>query len=130
MNDKIYAMLDTVRNAASEAGETISSAAYLAGKKGGEVISGVKLALRVRELEGSVEDALRDVGTMVYATHTGGADNSAALLEKLGEIDDLRARIAELEIRMGRASVVRICPVCGAEYKEGDAYCRECGGKL
>ena len=58
------------------------------------------------------------------------ADFEAGLLEKLREVDGLRAEIARLERQRSRLQGRRVCPVCGAAVREGDIYCRECGGKL
>ena len=67
---------------------------------------------------------------MVYDTHATGNDHSSELLEKLQEIDRLKAEITEMEVQAGKVAVVRTCPVCGTEAAEDDAYCRSCGEKL
>ncbi len=130
MNETFYSLLDAVREAAVRAGDTAASAAYLAGKKADTLYSGAKLRCRILEREGQVRDALRQVGEMVYATHIGQPSDSEVLLEKLREIDTLKAEIAALELESGTAARMRTCPICGAEAGEDDAYCRQCGGKL
>ena len=49
---------------------------------------------------------------------------------KLQEIDTLHVRIAELNARIAKESAGPVCPTCGAPARAGDAFCRECGGKL
>ena len=71
--------------------------------------------------------ALRELGELLYATHTGTPTDSEALLAKMEEIDRLKARIRELE---GDPVVHLLCPRCGREVRPGDVYCRDCGEKL
>ena len=130
MNEKLYVLLDSLRENAREAGETASAAAYLTVRKARTIQSTAKLKIRILERTGEVQDALRQVGEMVYATHMGHPSDSEALLNKLQEIDSLKAEIAELEMQAGTAAPMRVCPICGAEASEDDTYCRECGSKL
>ena len=74
--------------------------------------------------------ALREVGEMLYATHTGTPTDSEILQAKLEEIDGLKAQIAALEAQIGRERAAHTCATCGAVIHDGDTFCRECGGKL
>ena len=38
--------------------------------------------------------------------------------------------IAALEAEAGREAAPEVCPTCGAEKKDGAAFCGECGGPL
>lgn len=67
---------------------------------------------------------------MVYATHTGTPTESEDLLSKLQEIDELHAQLADINDALGRVPEPPVCSTCGAAIREGDAFCRECGGKL
>ena len=98
-------------------------------KKAGELLSVAKLNIRIMELKGQVNTALREVGELLYATHTGNPTESDELLAKMEEIDALRAEIAAMEEELGR-EIVPICGTCGAEVQENDVYCRACGDKL
>ena len=100
------------------------------GKRAGELLSVAKLNIRIMDLKGAVNTALREVGEMIYATHTGTLTESEVLLAKLQEIDALRAKIDQLEREIARLQGGGICPHCGAAAQSGDAFCRECGGKL
>ena len=71
--------------------------------------------------------ALRELGELLYATHTGTPTDSEALLAKMEEIDSLKARVRELE---GDPVVHLLCPRCGREGRPDDVYCRDCGEKL
>ena len=74
--------------------------------------------------------ALREVGEMIYATHTGTLTESEVLLAKLQEIDGLRQQIDRLEREIARLQGGAVCPFCGAAARSGDVFCRECGQKL
>lgn len=70
-----------------------ADAAYGMGKRAGELLSVAKLNYRIMDLKGAVSTALREVGEMIYATHTGTLTESEVLLAKLQEIDGLRQQI-------------------------------------
>ena len=131
ISGKLYALLDSVKKGAESAGETASNAAYMAGKKGEDIYNVVKLNFKIEKLKNDVDNALTEIGKMIYQTHIGGEDNQEILQEKLREIDRLHAEIAELEIKTGKAEKIITCPNCGAEVKASDhAYCGQCGTKL
>ena len=126
----IYMMLDKVQNTAIEVSDTAADAAYGVGKKAGELLCVAKLKIRIAETQAQVNAALQELGELLYATHTGNPTDSEILLQKLQEVDALKAQIAGLEAQICREEAARTCPVCAAPVQEGDAYCRECGSKL
>ena len=132
MNEKLYELLDTIQRTAVQASDVAADAAYGVSKKAGELLSVAKLNIRVVELNAEVNTALRELGEMLYATHTGTPTDSDVLLGKLQEIDELNARLAELNELLGRQTepAAPRCGSCGAPVREGDLFCRECGGKL
>ena len=86
-----------------------------------------KRQLEIADLRAGVNVGLRELGELLYATHTGTPTDSDRLLEKMQEIDGLKARLRELE---GEPVIHLLCPCCGSEGREGDVYCRDCGEKL
>ena len=118
MNERLQELLDAVQRTASQVGGSAADAAYGMGKRAGELLSVAKLNIRIMDLKGAVSTALREVGEMIYATHTGTLTESEVLLAKLQERE-----IARLQ---GGA----VCPFCGAAARSGDVFCRECGQKL
>ena len=137
MNEKLAQLLDKVQNTAIEVSDTAADvggiaadAAYGVGKKAGELLCVAKLKIRIAETQAQVNAALQELGELLYATHTGNPTDSEILLQKLQEVDALKAQIAGLEAQICREEAARTCPVCAAPVQEGDAYCRECGSKL
>lgn len=130
MNEKMQELLDSVQRTALQMGDVAADAAYGVGKKAGELLSVAKLRIRAATLEGAVDEGLMELGGMLYATHTGDPTDSEVLLAKLQEIDGLKAELREVNARIGRAQETAVCATCGAAVREGDAFCRECGGKL
>ena len=130
MNERLQELLDAVQRTATQVGGSAADAAYGVGRRAGELLSVAKLNIRIMDLKGAVNTALREVGEMIYATHTGTPTESEVLLAKLQEIDALRENIRQLEQEIARLQGGAVCPVCGAKAQRGDVFCRECGGKL
>ena len=132
MNEKLIDILEMVQRTAVQVGDTAADVAYGVGKKTEELLSVAKLNIRVVDLKAQVNTSMREVGEMLYATHTGTPTDSDVLLGKLQEIDELNARLAELNELLGRQTepAAPRCGSCGAPVREGDLFCRECGGKL
>ena len=86
MNERLQELLDAVQRTASQVGGSAADAAYGMGKRAGELLSVAKLNIRIMDLKGAVSTALREVGEMIYATHTGTLTESEVLLAKLQEI--------------------------------------------
>jgi hypothetical protein len=130
MNEKLQEVLEFVQRTAVQVGDTAVDAAYGVGRRAEALLSAAKLRARVADRKLEVNTQLREVGEMLYATHTGTPTDSEILLAKLREIDTLKAEIQNLETQLGKDTEPQICPTCGAAYQDGDQFCRECGGKL
>ena len=132
MNETLQELLCAIQRTAGQASDTAADAAYGVGKRAEALLSTAKLNIRAAELKAQVNEQLKSVGEMIYATHTGTPTDSDVLLGKLQEIDELNARLAELNELLGRQTepAAPRCGSCGAPVREGDLFCRECGGKL
>ena len=130
MNEKLYELLETVQRTAIQVGNTTADMAFVAGKKAGELLSVAKLNIRIAERKANVNTALRELGEMLYATHTGTPTDSEVLLAKMQEIDAMKAEIAESEALLGKEAEKASCETCGASVQDADLFCRECGDKL
>ena len=86
--------------------------------------------MELADLRAEVNTCLRELGELLYATHTGTPTDSDVLLAKMQEIDGLKAEIAQLQSEIRKEESAHTCPTCGAFVKEGDAFCGACGGQL
>lgn len=130
MNEKLAALLEMVQRTAVQASDVAVDAAYGVGKAAGELLSVAKLNIRIMDRKAAVNTALKEVGEILYATHTGTPTDSEFLLAKLQEIDALKAEIAELQAQIQKEEKKNTCATCGSKIREGDVFCGECGDKL
>lgn len=130
MNEKLAALLESVQRTAIQASDVAADAAYGVSKKAGELLSVAKLNIRIMDRKAEVNNALKEVGEILYATHTGVPTDSEILLAKLQEIDALKAEIADLQAQIRQEEAAHTCPTCGAFVREEDAFCGECGDQL
>lgn len=132
MDEKLQNILDSVQKTAETVGATASDAASGVGKKASQLLSVGKMNIQLMDLKTEVGAQLREVGEMVYATHTGNPTDSDALLGKLQVIDGLNSRIDALNAELCRAKDADavVCPNCGTAARSGDRFCRGCGRPL
>ena len=130
MNETLQELLNAIQRTAGQVSDTAADAAYGVGKKAEALLSTAKLNIRAADLKAQINAQLKTVGEMIYATHTGTPTDSEILQAKLEEIDSLKAQIAALEAQIGKERAAHTCATCGAVVRDGDAFCRECGGKL
>ena len=130
MDERLQSILDMVQKTASNAANSASDAAYSVGQRATQMLSVGKLNIRLLDLKTEVNAQLREVGELIYATHTGDPTDSDVLLAKLQTIDDLHAQIGQLSAELAKAKGGKVCPGCGAVSEKDDVFCRECGKKL
>ena len=130
MNEKLASLLESVQRTAIQASDVAVDTAYSVGKVAGELLNVAKLNVRIMDRKAAVNAALKEIGEILYATHTGNPSDSEVLLAKLREIDVLKAEIADMQARIKREEERRVCRTCGSAAKEGAVFCGECGEKL
>ena len=130
MDQNMKEILQRVKVGAATAAEAVSRAADAATQKAGELADATKLNLQLFDRNTELEALFKDLGKIVYLTHTGAETDEAALEEKLAQIDEKYAQLSALKEEQEAAKATVICPVCGKSCDKNDLYCRVCGEKL
>lgn len=131
MDEKLQEILDTVQKTAVEVGTAASDLFSAAGQRASALLSVSKLNVRAADLKAQRSVLLQEVGAMVYGTHTGTVADSDTLLAKLREIDGVEQELSRVNAEIARLRQnARVCPLCGADARSGDAFCRNCGTRL
>lgn len=133
MDEKLQELLYKAQAAAADVGNTAAAVAVSAVRGAEELMESGKRKARSMELQGEINLLLRQIGEMVYATHTGAPSNSDALFEKLHLIDQRKAELKTLQPSASEAcgqEPAGVCAACGAAARAGDLFCRNCGARL
>ena len=131
MDEKLQEILDTVQKTAVEVSTAAGDLFSAAGQRASALLSVSKLNVRAADLKAQRSVLLQEVGAMVYGTHTGTVADSDKLLAKLREIDGVEQELSRVNAEIARLRQnARVCPLCGADARSGDAFCRNCGTRL
>ncbi|MBR5536934.1 MAG: zinc ribbon domain-containing protein [Clostridia bacterium] len=130
MDEKVRELLEKAKLTAGLAADGAVKAAGAVSQKGTQLVEKTKRSFQVFDLNNEVELLMREIGRMIYLTHTGAETDEAALEEKLAQIDEKYAQIAELKAAQEAEKTTTVCPVCGKACDKNDLYCRICGEKL
>ena len=130
MDDKVKELLDRVRDTAVGAADAANQTARAAGKKAGQRVDVAKLNVQLFDLNGELNEVLRQLGQVMYDTHRGREEDGEKITALLERADDLTGRITELKDRIAALRQSKTCPACGAACGKDDQFCRRCGGSL
>ena len=129
MDEKVKLLLDRVKDTAAAVGGMASTTARYAGRCASQMVDVAKLNVQLFDLNGEFNEILRQLGQVMYDTHTG-ADNGADVAALLSRADETAARAAEVKGRIADLRHAQDCPVCGASCGKDDKFCRVCGAEL
>ena len=97
MDDKVRELLEKAKLTAAAAAGVASHAVGTAAEKGGRLVEKTRRSLKLLDLNNEIEILMREIGRIVYLTHTGTETEESALQEKLERIDAKYAEIAGLK---------------------------------
>ena len=130
MEQNMKEILERVKAGAATAAVAVTCAADAATQKAVELADSTKLNLQLFDLNTEVEVLFKDLGKIVYLTHTGVEVEEAEVESKIAQIDEKYAAIAQVRAKLAAKKNCVKCPACGTDCDKGDAFCRQCGAAL
>lgn len=130
MEDKVKALLERIRGTANYAADAAADSARAAGRKAGQMVDVAKLNVQLFDLNGEYNDILRQLGQVMYDTHSGQTADPEHVTALLAQADGKAEKIAELKGRISDLKQAQTCPACGAPCGKGDRFCRHCGAQM
>lgn len=130
MDEKVKELLEKAKLTATAAAGVASQAAGTVSQKGSKLVEKTKRSIKLLDLNNEVDILMREIGRIVYLTHTGVEAEDAEIQEKLELIDGKFAEIANLKAEQAAQKTTVTCPVCGKQCAKDDIFCRVCGEKL
>jgi hypothetical protein len=125
MEERVKELLEKAKLTAGMAADGAVKAAGVVSQKGTQLVEKTKRSFQVFDLNNEVELLMREIGRMVYLTHTGAETDEAALEAKLAEIDEKYAQIAEIKAVQEAEKTTTVCPVCGKHLEVSEGYVRQ-----
>ena len=103
-----------------------------AAQKTGEVVEVSKLKLQALKLNGSIQKAYEELGSVYYNSVKFGGNPQDQLHACVAEIDRLLKEQEDLENSMNQVgkNTVRYCTACGFENDGKSSFCSRCGTPL
>lgn len=130
MDPKVYELLEKARATAMNAATAAGKAADSATKMAGELFEVTKLNLQVFDLNTDIELLYKEIGKIVYLTHTGAEVDADEISAKIAVIDEKQAAIKELKHQVELRKNLIKCPGCGKDCDRSDLYCKNCGAAI
>jgi len=130
MDQNMKELLERVKAGAATAAFAVSRAADAATQKAGELADNTKLNLQIFDLSTEIDVLFKELGKIVYLTHTGVEVDEAEVAAKIAAIDEKYAAVARVRAKLTARKNCVQCPVCGEDCEKDDAFCRHCGSAL
>ena len=130
MDDRVREMLEKVRETAVSVSEAAECSFRQAGKRAGEVLGITRLNMAIFDINMEIDILTKEIGQMIYETHTGKDTDSEVLERKLLSIDEKKSQINKLNEQIAAIKKTQQCPDCKEPCEKGDLFCRRCGSKL
>ena len=130
MEDRVKELMDRIRGTASAAADACADTARVAGRKAGQIVDVAKLNVQLFDLNGELNDVLRQLGQVMYDAHRGQAGGDEIIPDLLARADELNEKIDGMKDRVSALRQSRTCGTCGAVCGREDKFCRSCGQPL
>ena len=130
MDKKVSEIFEKVKLTAQAVVSGAGKVANTAGKKAGDVVNNTKRSFKIFDLNNEIELLYREIGRLVYATHTGCEIQNDEIDTILAQIDEKNELINQMKEQNAELKQTVECPVCGQTCSKQDTFCRFCGEKL
>lgn len=130
MDERVKELFDKVKETAVIVGNTAGKTLNYAGKRTGDMVEATKLNMRIFDLNTEISLLYKELGRLLYETHTGGEPDPQELEDKLASIDGKNEEIASCKERIGLLKLSKTCPVCQELCGKQDRFCKCCGAEL
>lgn len=130
MEDRVKELMDRIRGTASAAADACADTARVAGRKAGQIVDVAKLNVQLFDLNGELNDVLRQLGQVMYDAHRGQVGGDESIPDLLARADELNEKIGGMKDRVSALRQSRTCGTCGAVCGREDKFCRSCGQPL
>ncbi|MEF9976207.1 MAG: zinc ribbon domain-containing protein [Oscillospiraceae bacterium] len=109
-----------------------AQAVSTAGKAAGSLAAKGKKQVDLIALDNHLAKAQRQLGALIHSLYKTGQENTLLVKRYLETITRIEAQIEELSgaNNTAAATILNLCPKCGAEVEEDALFCNVCGGKL
>ena len=130
MDERVKEFVDLVKDKALTAAEITGKAAGCAAKKAEKLVDVTKLNFQIMNLNNEIDRVYKEIGKLVYLTHTGAQIDENKIEDMIADIDDKFARVAECRAKLAEKKSVTVCPTCGQKCSASDVSCDICGTSL
>ena len=100
------------------------------GQKSGEMLETQKLKMRKSSLENEIKDLFTELGTRYYNMVKSGEVERPEDDKIIRKISMKVKALNELDDKILASRGMVVCPNCGSEINDGDAFCANCGYKI
>ncbi len=123
-------MNETVKNIIDKVKTTAHKTSEVTVKKTGEIWEITKLTMRLSELNSKTEQALIDIGEIVYDAFLDPNSDTEHVDSLLDAIHENRKEIRDIKERIDEIRQVKLCHCCDKKINREDTFCKYCGEKV
>ena len=113
-----------------EVWDKTKTAAQIAGKKTGEMVTLAKLKLKIAEAEHKISGLMEQIGRLTVEGAESGISRDAEIAELMKKVNTQKTKIAQLQSDIDEMRRQNRCAKCGAAGEESAVYCDRCGAKM
>lgn len=120
------AFWDTVKGVASEAANTLGSAAKGVSDGAKEMSEKSKLKKAIKTEEQKIDNAYKTIGEKVFMQNNMAPSGYE---QQFAEINTALIEKERLQQELDKLEAATKCPHCGAKIAKGQNFCQSCGGR-